>query len=71
MYTNGNWFVILMSHVYFGDLVTKICNFIPLKTNNSAQLRTITYEQKQMIHTSGLSARDRPPNLIIHLVIAK
>ena len=27
--------------VYFGDLVTKILHFSPLKTNNSAQLGTL------------------------------
>ena len=30
----------LLSRVYFGDCVTKICHFSPLKTNNSPQLRT-------------------------------
>ena len=40
MYSNENWFVILFSCVYFGDWVTKIYHFSPLKTNNSAQLRT-------------------------------
>ena len=40
MYTDENWFVILLSHVYFGDWVTKIRHFSLLKTNNSAQLRT-------------------------------
>ena len=41
-YTNENWFVILLSCVYFGDSVTEICHLCPLKTNNSAQLRTHT-----------------------------
>ena len=40
MYTNDNWYVILLSCVYFGNLVTKICHFSPLKNNNRAQLRT-------------------------------
>ena len=39
-HTNENWFVILLSLVYFGDWVTKIWNFCPPKTNNNAQLRT-------------------------------
>ena len=53
VYTNENWFVILLSHVYFGDWVTKIRHFSPLKTNNSAQLRTqgkvqiVTYKNFQ------------------------
>ena len=41
MYTNQNWFVILLSSVYFSDWVTEIRHFSPLKTNNSAQLRTL------------------------------
>ena len=40
MYRNDNCFVILMSGVYFGDWVTKIWHFSPLKTINSVQLRT-------------------------------
>ena len=40
VYTNDNWFVILLSHVYFRDWVTKIWHFSLLKTNNSLQLRT-------------------------------
>ena len=43
VYTNKNWFVILLSHVYFGDWVTKIRHLSLLKTNNSAQLRAVTY----------------------------
>ena len=35
-----NWFVILLSRVHFGDRVTEICHFSPLKTSNSVQLRT-------------------------------
>ena len=41
VYTNDSWFVILLSCAYFGDWVTKICHFSPLKTNNSVQLRTL------------------------------
>ena len=40
VYTNDNWLLILLSHVHFGDWVTEIWHFSPLKTNNSAQLRT-------------------------------
>ena len=40
VYTNDNWFVILLSHVYFRDWVTKIWHFSSLKLANSAQLRT-------------------------------
>ena len=45
VYTNDNKFVILLSRVYFGDWVTKICHFSPLKTNNSVQLRTEPFSQ--------------------------
>ena len=45
VYTNENWFVILLSCVYFGDLATVICHFSLLKTNNSAQLRTASYQK--------------------------
>ena len=42
MYTNENWFEILLSCVYFGDLITEIRHFSLLKTNkiahNSKQL---------------------------------
>ena len=40
MYTNGNWFAILMSRVYFGDWVTEIHYFSPLNdilAHNSEQ----------------------------------
>ena len=40
MYTKGELVCNLLSRVYFGDLVSKICHLNPLKTNNSAQLRT-------------------------------
>ena len=40
VYTNENWFIILLSCVHFGDWVTEIWHFSPLKTNNSVQLRT-------------------------------
>ena len=44
---NENWFVILLSHVHFGDWVTEIWHFSLLKTNNRAQLRTLSiYLQK-------------------------
>ena len=36
MYKNENWFVILLSRVYFGDLVTKIHYFSMLNGNISA-----------------------------------
>ena len=42
LYTNENWFVILLSRVYFAVWVTQIRQFSPLKTNNRAQLRTIS-----------------------------
>ena len=41
VYTNENWFVILLSRVYFRDLVTEIHYFSLLNSNNSAQLRTL------------------------------
>ena len=41
VYTNDNWFVILLSHVYFGDWVTEIWHFSPLKTNNSIPTQNI------------------------------
>ena len=41
VYTYDNWFVILLSLVYFGDWVTKMQHFSPLKTRNSAQLKTV------------------------------
>ena len=34
VYTNENWFVILLSRIYFSDWVTKIRHYSPLKTNN-------------------------------------
>ena len=40
VYKNDNWFVILLSVVYFGDWVNKIYHLSPLKTNNSVQLTT-------------------------------
>ena len=40
VYTNENWFVILLSRVYFGDLVTERYYFSPLNSKYSAQLRT-------------------------------
>ena len=43
MYTNDNWFVILLSRVNFSDWVTEIWHFSPIKTNNSAQLGTMHY----------------------------
>ena len=36
MYTNDNWFVILLSRVYFGNRVTEMRHFSPLKTNEIA-----------------------------------
>ena len=36
MYTNDNWFVILLNRVYFGDQVTKIRHFSLLKTKEIA-----------------------------------
>ena len=32
----------LLSPAYFGDWVTEICHFSPLKTKNSPQLRTVS-----------------------------
>ena len=43
VYTNENWFVILLSQVYFEDLVTEIHYFSPLNDNISAQRRTRCY----------------------------
>ena len=40
VYTKEKWFLILLSQVYFGDLVTEIYYVSPLNSNNSAQLRT-------------------------------
>ena len=34
VYINDNWFVILLSCVYFGDWATEIRHFSLLKTNN-------------------------------------
>ena len=42
VYTNENWYVILLSQIYFGDLVTKIYYFSPQNSKYSAQLRTIS-----------------------------
>ena len=39
--TNENWFVIHLSRVYFGDLVSEIHYFSPLNGNITAQLRTV------------------------------
>ena len=50
VYTNENWFLILLSHVHFGDWVTEIWHFSPLKTNNSAQLRTTLYSSCRVFH---------------------
>ena len=51
MYTNENWFVILLSKVYFGDLVTEIHYLSPLNDNISAQLRT----RREVESNPGLS----------------
>ena len=51
MYTNENWFVILLSQVYFGDLVTEIRYLSPLNDNISAQLRT----RREVESNPGLS----------------
>ena len=43
MYINENWFVIFLSRLYFGDLVTKIHYFSPLNgilEHNSEHGRT-------------------------------
>ena len=59
MYTNDNWFVILLSRVYFGDRVTELRHFSPLKTNNSAQLRTMSLHGAQNSVTINQNTRKK------------
>ena len=37
MYLKGNWFVIPLIHRHFGDWVTKMSDFIPLKEKRTTQ----------------------------------
>ena len=52
VYTNENWFVILLSRVYFGDLVTEIYYFSPLNGKYAAQLRAGTHKNFKISATN-------------------
>ena len=54
MYTNDNWFVILLSRVYFGNRVTEMRHFSPLKTNEIAYNSKHPHAAKKKLYVTDL-----------------